>query len=387
MNFIDCEGHVIHYRHLRAPAGPCFLMINSLGTDFRIWQQVADRLSSHGSVLCFDKPGHGLSEPVNKPLSIADYAEDICFLLNSLKIDTCVCIGLSMGGLIAQYLALHFPERISHLILCATTPRFEDADFWNQRAAQVRQKGLPAISEKLMQRWLSSTYANDNPAGVVGLKTMLENCSPTGYITACTAMAKEDLTADIHRIRIPTLCVAGDGDTALPVAAVADMSKHIRDAKFEMIRNTGHLIPFESPDRLTHCLLNFIGTAPDFEIETGRAVRRAVLGKEYVAAAENNTTDFDRDFQQFITRTAWGAVWSRPALTKRERSLVTIALLTALSHHHELSLHLDAARNTGATWEDIREVLLHTAIYAGIPAANKAMSMAKTKSKKFYEPD
>ena len=109
----------------------------------------------------------------------------------------------------------------------------------------------------------------------------------------------------------------------------------------------------------------------------GRAVRRSVLGNEHVDKAEKATTDFDRDFQEYITSNAWGAIWSRPGLTRRERSLITIALLAALGHEEELKMHMRATVNTGATADDVKEVLLHTAIYAGVPAANGAFKIAK----------
>ena len=111
--------------------------------------------------------------------------------------------------------------------------------------------------------------------------------------------------------------------------------------------------------------------------KTGMVTRRSVLGEEYVNKAEAGKTDFDKDFQEYITNNAWGSVWSRPGLTKRERSLITIALMTALGHEGELALHIRATRNTGATTDDVKEVLLHTAVYAGVPATNAAMKIAK----------
>ena len=105
--------------------------------------------------------------------------------------------------------------------------------------------------------------------------------------------------------------------------------------------------------------------------------RRTVLGDAHVDKAEANKTNFDADFQQYITRNAWGDVWNRPGLTKRERSLIVIALMTALGHDGELAMHIRATKNTGATKEDVKEVLLQTAVYAGVPAANRAFKIAK----------
>ena len=110
---------------------------------------------------------------------------------------------------------------------------------------------------------------------------------------------------------------------------------------------------------------------------TGEAVRRRVLGDAHVDRASANRSVFDAPFQDLITRSAWGTVWSRPDFTPRERSIVTIALLAALGHHEELAMHIRSTRNTGASVEDVREALLHVAVYAGVPAANTAIQIAK----------
>ena len=111
--------------------------------------------------------------------------------------------------------------------------------------------------------------------------------------------------------------------------------------------------------------------------DRGMRVRRAVLGDAHVDRAAARTTDFDAPFQQFITETAWGALWAGDGLDRRTRSLITIALLAALGRHEELALHLRATANTGARPEEIREALLHVAVYAGVPAANSAFTIAK----------
>jgi 4-carboxymuconolactone decarboxylase len=116
---------------------------------------------------------------------------------------------------------------------------------------------------------------------------------------------------------------------------------------------------------------------PDELYDKGMATRRSVLGDAHVDKAEASKTDFDKDFQEYITNSAWGAVWSRPGLTKRERSLITIALLAALGHEEELAMHIRATKNTGASEDDVKEVLLHTAVYAGVPVANGAIKIAK----------
>ena len=111
--------------------------------------------------------------------------------------------------------------------------------------------------------------------------------------------------------------------------------------------------------------------------EQGMATRRAVLGNAHVDAANARKTPFDADFQSFITEGAWGSVWSRPGLSKRERSMITIALLAALGHDEEVAMHVRASENTGCSPDDIKEALLHVAVYAGVPAANRAFKIAR----------
>lgn len=111
--------------------------------------------------------------------------------------------------------------------------------------------------------------------------------------------------------------------------------------------------------------------------DKGMAVRKSVLGAEYVARAEANKTDFDEDWQRYVTEHAWAAVWARPGLEKRVRSMLTIAMLASLGRHDELGAHIRATRNTGVTKEEVREVLLQVAVYAGAPAANTGFAVAK----------
>lgn len=116
---------------------------------------------------------------------------------------------------------------------------------------------------------------------------------------------------------------------------------------------------------------------PDRKFEQGMKVRREVLGDAHVDRAEANKTPFDADFQHFITETAWGSVWSRPGLDRKTRHLLTIALMAALGKEQELAMHIRATQNTGVTPEEVKEVLLQVAVYAGVPAANSAMTIAK----------
>jgi 4-carboxymuconolactone decarboxylase len=126
-------------------------------------------------------------------------------------------------------------------------------------------------------------------------------------------------------------------------------------------------------------IIQFFGrcTLSDDRFKNGMAIRKSVLGAEHVDRAEANKTDFDSEYQRYITENAWGTIWSRPGLDKKTRHMLTIAMLAALGKHDELAMHIRATRNTGVTPEELREILLHVSVYAGVPAANSAFTIAK----------
>jgi 4-carboxymuconolactone decarboxylase len=123
----------------------------------------------------------------------------------------------------------------------------------------------------------------------------------------------------------------------------------------------------------------------DDRFEKGMALRKSVLGAEHVDRTEAQKTDFDADYQRYITENAWGTIWARPGLDEKTRHMLTLAMLAALGKHDELAMHIRATRNTGVTPEELREVLLHVSVYAGVPAANSAFAIAKRVYKEIEE--
>lgn len=392
MTFIKINGHNIHYKYLKTNSERTFIFINSLGTDFRIWDNVVEVLKNHWSILCFDKQGHGLSEGSSTPLSISDYAHDVLGLMDALSIQKAVIIGLSIGGVIGQYLAVHHANRIEKLVLSNTAPKIGSAETWDLRINKVKNDGIQSITEGVMKVWFSENFHQSRPDELNGYANMLANSPIEGYIQACEALKYNDLTAEITHINVPTLCIAGSVDGSTPPALVKAMADKIPNAQYVEIEGIGHIPCVETPSVMAAHILNFINTE-DLKLtlegtppsgvggqtlyELGMKTRRSVLGNAHVDRAEANKTDFDKDFQEYITNSAWGAIWSRPGLTKRERSMITIAVLAALGHEEELAMHFRATRNTGASEQDVKEVLLHIGIYAGVPVTNGAMKIAK----------
>ena len=209
MNFISCNGHVIHYSYINNNGDQTFLFINSLGTDFRIWEEVADDLKEFGNILLYDKRGHGLSDLAKAKDGLKDHAEDAYWLLENLSIQNCIVVGISVGGMIAPILAYRHPERVKKIIVCGAANKIGNSQTWNERIEQVRSNGLKSITESLMKKWFSPSFTEKYPERVAGYKNMVERCDIEGYIQACEAIRDEDITEISKTLKMPTLCIAG----------------------------------------------------------------------------------------------------------------------------------------------------------------------------------
>lgn len=207
-------------------------------------------------------------------------------------------------------------------------------------------------------------------------RSMLSRTPTTGYAAMCAAIRDADLTADVSAIGVPTLCIAGADDQSVTPAQVLSLSQQITGAQCVVMDNVGHLPAFEAPKDVAR-LIETMATSPASRFDQGMAVRRAVLGDRHVDSALKRMTALDQPFQTLTTEAAWGTVWSSPGLTRRERSMLTLALLAATGNFDEIAMHVRATQRTGASAGDIQETFQHVAIYAGVPRANHALRIAR----------
>lgn len=257
MQFLDINGHVIHYQWQNTQKEQTFVFINSLGTDHRIWSAVAAALEEYGNLLLFDNRGHGLSDVVPDTNGLHDFADDAQALINKLGIEKCIIVGLSVGGMIAQVLADRIPEKIEKLVLCDTRHKIGNAPFWNGRIKTVEKEGLTKVSDVVMQRWFSEDFIKENKTKVAGYKNMLERIPTLGYIKTCEAIRDADLTEVATKIRIPTLCVVGSEDKSTTVEEVRNLSELIKGSRFEIIQDSGHIPCIDNPQKLIKLIINF----------------------------------------------------------------------------------------------------------------------------------
>ncbi|MEO3855907.1 3-oxoadipate enol-lactonase [Acrocarpospora sp. B8E8] len=359
---------VLNHR-IDGPADAPVLMLGpSLGTSLAVWEPQVPALARHFTIVRFDLPGHGGS-PVEALSSMDELAGRVLDLADSLGAGRFHYAGISLGGAIGAWLAVRHPDRVESLAMVCSAARFGEPDGWRERAALVRTQGTAPLVEVALGRWFTAAGAR-TPAAQ-RLAADLAAADPEGYAACCDALSGYDLRAELTRITAPTLIVAGREDPATPPAVARELADGIPGATLVEIAHAAHLAGVERPEPVLAALRSHL-PAPD-----GMSVRRAVLGDEHVDRAIAGTTDFTADFQDFITRYAWGEIWTRPGLDRRTRSCVTLTALVAGGHLDELAMHVRAALRNGLTPDEIKEVLLQTAVYCGVPAANAAFAVAQ----------
>jgi 3-oxoadipate enol-lactonase/4-carboxymuconolactone decarboxylase len=356
---------------------PVLALSHSIGTDHGMWEPQVQALLPSFRILRYDTRGHGGSGTPGGEYKIESLGHDFLAILDALNISAVSFCGLSMGGAVGQWLALHAPERLKALVLANTGPRIGTSDSWNARIDAVRQGGMAAIVEAVMQRFFSAASLAKNPH-VGSVRSIFLGTDPGGYLGCCAALRDFDVTRDLHKMTTPTLVIGGDNDVSTPWAGCGEiLAREIPGARAVCLPTT-HLSNLERPHAFTAALADFLLPAPEKNtLAAGFAVRRKVLGDAHVDRAIAATTDFTRDFQELITRYAWGTVWTRPGLEERTRRLLVMATAAALGRWEEFRLHVAAALGDGMEPSEIKEVLLQTAIYAGVPAANTGFQIAQ----------
>lgn len=261
MSFVRANGIVLHYRLKGRRDAPRIAFANSLGSDMTIWDDVADELGSDFELLFYDKRGHGLSEIAPALGGIADNAADLLALLDHVGWDRAAVCGLSVGGLIAMDIAARAPERVTRLVLMDTAAKIGAPDAWNARIASVRELGVAAIGEQIMERWFSPAFGVTQAEAFAGWQRMLERTPAAGYVDTCAALRDADLTETIGGIVAPTLVIAGDEDLSTPPDLVAATARRIPAASFRTIAGAGHLPCIERPHEVASLLREFLNSA------------------------------------------------------------------------------------------------------------------------------
>ncbi|GAB3609459.1 3-oxoadipate enol-lactonase [Humibacter ginsengiterrae] len=372
-----------------AADAPLLVLLPSLGTTAELWDGVVGTFAASPDrprVLRIDLPGHGASPAARDPFTVGDLAAAALDVVDEVGGGAFHVAGDSLGGAVALELALTVPERVLSLSMFCSGAAIGTPDGWAERAAQVRASGTASVVAGSAQRWFAPGYLDRNPDGPGGraLRTLID-VDDESYALCCEALAAFDRREAVAEVRAPAVIVAGCHDVVTTPELMRELADALPDSRFVEL-DASHLIPLECSAKTAALIESQLsgqeiaadGTpsarTPGDVRSAGMRVRREVLGDAHVDRATAAITPETADFQDFITRYAWGEVWARPQLTRGERSIATLASLVTGGHENELRMHVRAALRNGLSRAQIAEVIQHTALYAGLPAANSALA-------------
>ena len=371
-----------NYKLTGTPNSPVILLSNSLGARYSMWDDLVPLLLPYFRVLQYDTRGHGDSDKPDGPYTIDALGRDVIDLMDQLEIDKAYYCGLSMGGLIGQWLGIHHGERFYKIALSNTAAKIGERQGWLDRVELLRAQGMQAICEATMGKWFSSRFKAESPKKYHNFRAMFLAADVQGYCACCHAVAGADFSEDISQVDVPVLVIAGDEDPVATVMQAEFLVEHIADAQLLVI-NGRHLLSAERPQLYAERLIDFfIGSS---RYERGMHVRRCVLGEAHVEQSLRRTTSFNEDFQDLVADVPWGRIWSRPGLDKHQRSLITLAMMIALNRAEEFKMHVKAALNNGVSTDELKELILQASIYCGFPAALDAFRNAEETVRAYSE--
>lgn len=253
----ELNGVTLNYQTFGDAANPALVFSNSLGTNLNMWKSQVEFFKENFYVICYDSRGHGASSTPAGPYTVEQLGLDVIHLLDHLKVEKANFCGISMGGLIGQWLAIHQAERFNKVIVCNTAAKIGEEKAWLERAALVREHGLEQIAATAASRWFTDGFIKNNPDVVAALSQDLAAGCNLGYASCCEALAVEDLREKISSISIPLLVVAGKQD---PVTTVADaqfiVDKVTHSQLFEV--DASHISNIEQADVFNQGVLKFI---------------------------------------------------------------------------------------------------------------------------------
>lgn len=257
---IETNGIQTNYELSGRADAPVVVLSHSLGSSLEMWNPQIELLSKHFRVLRYDTRGHGGSDVPPEGYSLEDMAQDAIGLLDALKIDSVYWVGLSMGGMIGQALALNHAERIDRLALCDTAAVIPDEaqPIWQERIDAAKQDGLQALVEGTLERWFTQAYYENNPPEVQHIRKLFLATPLEGYLGCSEAIRKLNYLDQLSEINIPTLIIVGEEDFGTPVEASEAMHARIANSKLVILPSAAHLSNIQQDGRFNEALLGFL---------------------------------------------------------------------------------------------------------------------------------
>ncbi len=238
------------------------LLIHSLGTNLTIWDQVLEALSKEYNLLTLDLRGHGQSDPPTSTTSIKDYAMDVEQIIDHIGVGQLHVIGLCLGGLIAQYLAIYKQTKVGKLIVSNSAPKIGSKELWNERIDAFKEFGLEGLVDSTIERSFTESFKTLEIEQIENFRKMFLTTSSEGYIAACESLRDEDLRTETKRIKAETLFIGGEEDQVVTAKYVEDHSLYIRNSKAYIMPGVGHLPCFEKPKEYVEIIRQFLHLEP-----------------------------------------------------------------------------------------------------------------------------
>ncbi|HUB78576.1 MAG TPA: alpha/beta fold hydrolase [Bryobacteraceae bacterium] len=381
MPLVDVGGTRFFYRMEGPENAPVLIFSHSLGCDHAMWDVQAAHFAPYFRVLRYDSRGHGASVVTPGEYSIEMLARDALGIADSLGIEKFSFCGLSLGGMIGQWIGANASDRVTHLVLANTSSRYLNPELMKERQQTVGGSGMAGVIEVLMQRFFTPESLACNSAAIANIRRTALATDPVGYVGCCAAIRDLNQTSILSSIRTPTLVISGDRDHSTAWQGHGEvLAREIPRASVTHLP-AAHLSNIERPRSFNAALAKFLLPGQADALAAGFEKRRSILGDAHVDRSIANTTGFTRTFQELITRYAWGEIWQRPGLDDRMRRLLTLAVTAALGRWEEFRLHVRTGLEHELEACDLEEVLLQTAIYAGVPAANTGFKVASEEMK------
>ena len=259
MPFANLGGLAVSYRTDGPEGSPSLVLLNSLGTDYRIWDGLVLALGDRYRILRYDERGQGLTDSPRGPYSIADHSGDLLALLDFLDWGATILCGLSIGGMIAMDAFIKRPDAIRGLALADTSDSIGPRSFWDARMLQVRQHGIEPITESVMARWFGASFRRQRRIEVRGWANLLARAPAEGYLGSCAALRDADLSASLGRIESPAVCICGSEDLSTPPSEVQSLASRLPNADYVEMEGVGHLAPVERPGEFAEIVEGFAG--------------------------------------------------------------------------------------------------------------------------------
>ena len=256
MQIADLGDVQLHYRDEGDPDGAPIVFANSLGTDLRLWDKIVPLLPAGLRVIRYDKRGHGLSSCPEPPYAMGALVTDAERLLDHLGVRDSLFVGLSIGGMIAQGLAVKRMDLVRAMVLSNTAAKIGTTEMWHERIVAVESGGIEALADAVMARWFSGPFRQTDE--LVGWRNMLVRQPAAGYVGCSAAIAGTDFYSTTAGLTLPTLAIAGSEDGSTPPDLVRETAELVKGARFELIRGAGHLPCVEKPEEYARVLEDFI---------------------------------------------------------------------------------------------------------------------------------